>query len=136
MFARDAVLFANEAFYQAFANADVAAMDAVWARNVPVTCIHPGWHVLNDREHVMEVWRRIFASEEQPPLICRSPEAFVAGDSAFVICYEQLPDAVMVATNIFVRHRQQWRMVHHQSSPTPNYPAHLTEPEMPAVLAH
>ena len=136
MFARDAVLFANEAFYQAFANADLAAMDELWARDTPVTCIHPGWHALNDREQVMEVWRRMFATDKQPQLICRAPEAFVMGDVAFVICYEQLPDAVMVATNIFRRDRQQWRMVHHQSGPTPNYPAHLDDVETSSALVN
>lgn len=136
MFARDAVLFANEVFYQAFAHADLAAMDELWARDMPVTCIHPGWHALNDREQVMEVWRRIFATHQQPTLSCRAPEAFVMGDVAFVICYEQLPDAVMVATNIFRRDRQQWRMVHHQSGPAPNFPVHLDEAETASSLAN
>lgn len=136
MFARDAVLFANEVFYQAFANADLAAMDTLWARDIPVTCIHPGWHALNDREQIMEVWRRVFANDDQTPLSCRAPEAFVMGDVAFVICYEQLPDAVMVATNIFRRDQQQWRMVHHQSGPTPSHPLHLAEPEAPSLLAN
>ncbi|MEE8533734.1 MAG: nuclear transport factor 2 family protein, partial [Alphaproteobacteria bacterium] len=40
------VLFVNEAFYQAFADGDLAAMDAVWAREAPVACIHPGWAAL------------------------------------------------------------------------------------------
>ena len=39
----EAVLFANEAFYRAFADRDVEAMDEVWAQGVPVACIHPGW---------------------------------------------------------------------------------------------
>ena len=37
-----AVLFANDAFYLAFANRDYDAMDVIWARDAPVTCIHPG----------------------------------------------------------------------------------------------
>jgi len=136
MFARDAVLFANEAFYQAIANADLSAMDELWARDTAVTCIHPGWHAIDEREQVMEVWRRIFETDKQLTLSCRAPEAFVMGDVAFVVCYEQLPDAVMVATNIFRRDQQQWRMVHHQSGPTPSYPAHLVEPETTSTLAN
>ena len=37
-----AVLAANAAFYRAFAERDVDAMDALWARSIPVACIHPG----------------------------------------------------------------------------------------------
>ena len=36
------MLFANEAFYRAFADRDMAAMDGVWAVHAPVACIHPG----------------------------------------------------------------------------------------------
>jgi len=47
--ARDiqAALFANEAFYRAFADRDIDAMDALWARGEPVLCIHPGWPPTN-----------------------------------------------------------------------------------------
>lgn len=136
MFARDAVLFANEAFYQAFARADLAAMDAVWARHTAVTCIHPGWHALNDREQIMQVWRRLFANDGQAPLNCRALEVFVMGEVAFVICYEAMPDAVLIATNIFRLEQRQWRMVHHQSGPTPAHPSQLAEPEAPSLLAN
>ena len=42
----EAVLAANEAFYRAFAARDFAAMDALWAAEAPVACIHPGWDAL------------------------------------------------------------------------------------------
>ena len=38
----DAVLAANLEFYRAFTMRDVAAMDALWARDAPVACLHPG----------------------------------------------------------------------------------------------
>ena len=40
-----ALLAANEAFYRAFASRDAEAMAGLWARTVPVACIHPGWDV-------------------------------------------------------------------------------------------
>jgi len=136
MFSRDAVLFANEAFYQAFAVADLVAMDALWAREMPVTCIHPGWHALNSREQIMAAWREVFTNDNQAPLICRAPEAFVVGEVAFVICFEQLPDAMLIATNIFRREDRQWRMVHHQSGPTPGHPSQLRDAQTPPLRAH
>ncbi len=39
---RDAVLFANEAFYRAFVDRDLATMEQVWSRRDSVVCIHPG----------------------------------------------------------------------------------------------
>jgi hypothetical protein len=37
-----AVLFANDAFYIAFTTRDPNAMNDIWARSVPATCVHPG----------------------------------------------------------------------------------------------
>lgn len=128
--AHAAVLFANDAFYDAFSRASLEAMDALWARAAPVTCVHPGWPLLRTREQIMDVWQRLFESG-QPPLVCRAPEAYVAGDIGFVICYEQLPDALLIATNIFCREQDQWRMVHHQSGQTQGIPAELPETHAP-----
>ena len=55
-----AVNFANEAFYVAFSTRDLEAMDALWARQAPVTCIHPGWNALTGRDAVMESWHERF----------------------------------------------------------------------------
>ena len=58
----DAVLAANLEFYRAFTTRDVAAMEALWARQAPVACVHPGWPVLADRDAVLESWRGILAN--------------------------------------------------------------------------
>ena len=42
----EAILEANDAFYRALAGGDVAAMDEIWARRAPTSCIHPGWRAL------------------------------------------------------------------------------------------
>ncbi len=136
MYTRDTVLFANEAFYHAFATANFEAMNELWARNTPVTCIHPGWHALHDREQIMDVWRGVFTRGQQAPLSCRAPEAFVMGEVAFVVCYEELPDSLLIATNIFHREQQHWRMVHHQSGPTPTHPSQLATPPTSVPLAN
>ena len=52
-----AILFANDAYYAAFADGDPAAMDALWARRAPVSCIHPGQTALTDRAAIMASWR-------------------------------------------------------------------------------
>ncbi len=111
-----AVLAANAAFYRAFSERDVAAMDALWAHSVPVACIHPGWHVLNGREAVMASWRGILAGV--PPAIrCSEEIARVAGSAAFVVCTESLDAGELVATNVFVQEAGDWKMAHHHAGP-------------------
>ncbi len=115
---RDAVLFANEAFYRAFADRDFGAMEQVWSRQESIACIHPGWSPVIGRERVLASWRAILANPGAPAIACRRPVAFLRGDSAFVICYEEVNGAVLVATNLFAREGQAWRMTHHQAGPT------------------
>jgi hypothetical protein len=64
---REQVLFANEAFYRAFADRDIDALDALWARGEPVLCIHPGWPPILGRASVMASWTRILANPQAPP---------------------------------------------------------------------
>jgi ketosteroid isomerase-like protein len=119
---RDAVLFANEAFYRAFADGDAKAMEALWARQGPVACVHPGWQAMTSRQEIMETWRRIFANDAKPDVECHAAQAFVQGDTAFVICYEEIGRNVLVATNIFRREGGVWQMVHHHAGPAPSLP--------------
>jgi len=115
--AQEAVLFANEAFYRAFTARDIAGMEEIWARVVPVACIHPGWSPVFGRERVLASWRAILTNPGSPAIRCRRPRAFVHGESAFVICYEEIEGAVLIATNLFVREGAGWRMTHHQAGP-------------------
>jgi hypothetical protein len=115
---RDAILFANEAFYRAFAERNFEAMEAVWARDHPVACIHPGWGPLSGRQEVMASWEAILKHPSQPHVTCLAPEVFILGDTAYVICFEEVGGSYLLATNIFVRQGSLWRMVHHQAGPT------------------
>ncbi len=114
--AERAVLAANASFYRAFATRDVEAMDALWARDVHVACIHPGWQVLNGREAVMASWRGIFGGV--PPAIrCSDEIARITGSSAFVVCTESLDAGDLVATNLFVQEAGDWKLAHHHAGP-------------------
>lgn len=113
-----AVLFANEAFYAAFAGRDFVAMDALWSRHFAVTCTHPGWLPLSGREAVMESWKSIL-SRDAPAIVCWNAAAHLTNDTAYVLCYEELQRGFLVATNIFVRESGGWKMVHHQAGACP-----------------
>jgi ketosteroid isomerase-like protein len=136
---RARLLFANEAFYEAFRNRDLMAMEALWARQAPVACIHPGWDRLSGREAVIASWRGIFANPGAPQVVCRGAQAHLLGESGggeggYVLCYEVIGPGVQVATNVFVREAGSWKMVHHQAGPCGLVPAALpAEPEPPSV---
>jgi len=116
------ILFANEAYYTAFASGDVDAMDAIWAQSAPVTCIHPGGPVLEGRDTVLESWVEILISGQTEGFTCRGAKAHVVGDQAWVTCLEVLGDGALAATNIFVRENGAWKMTHHQACPTSAQP--------------
>ena len=111
------VLEANSAFYAAFAARDLGAMEALWAREAPVACVHPGWDALRGREEVMASWQAIL-SGNAPRVACTAASAHVAGNTAFVVCHERIPGGPhLVATNLFVREGGAWRLCHHQAGP-------------------
>lgn len=119
---RVTVLFANEAFYAAFANRDYAAMDRLWSRRHPVSCIHPGRRALIGRDAVMHSWQGILGHPSSPRIRCRDPAAFLQGEVAYVLCYEVLDSGFLIATNVFVREDDAWCLLHHQAGVSPPPP--------------
>ena len=113
------VLFANEAYYAAFQSGDFETMETLWARSVTVTCIHPGSHHLMGRNLVMESWKSILTNGDLPDMEAVNPVANIYGDMAVVICYEVFREVTLIATNIFVKEDNQWKIMHHQAGGSP-----------------
>lgn len=111
----DAVLAANLEFYRAFTTRDFAAMEALWARRTPVSCVHPGWPPLAGRDQVMESWHGILANPDSPRIVCYDEQVMLYGEAALVLCEEELDGGTLVAGNLFVREDGAWRLVHHQA---------------------
>lgn len=134
-----AVLDANAAFYAAFHARDLAAMEAVWARENPVACAHPGWTPLDGRDRVLRSWRAIFDGGA-PEVRCDDARVNVYGGVAVLVCIERLSDVDttqhgdMVATNVFVRERGVWLLVHHQAGPMAADDDDDVEDEAPQLL--
>ena len=117
-----AILAANERFYRAFNEADVAAMSALWATRAPVACLHPGEPLVVGRQQVLHRWREILSMSQAFKLRCDRPTVQVLGTTALVYCYEGVGDeaAHLAATNVFVFEDGSWRMVHHHAGPLAN----------------
>lgn len=119
---RASLLAANDAFYRAFAGADIAAMLDIWTAGPLASCTHPGWPPLTDRDEIVESWRRIFAGQSAIGVAIAGAMAFAHGEAGYVLCYERIGDAVMAATNVFRREGGRWRLVHHQAGPVAQMP--------------
>jgi ketosteroid isomerase-like protein len=111
----DAVLAANLEFYRAFTTRDLAAMDALWARRSPVACLHPGWTALTGRQSIMASWSGILSNPEAPRIACFDERVLLFGESALVLCEEELDGGALAASNFFVREDGAWRLAHHHA---------------------
>ena len=123
----EAVIAANRAFYRAFASGDLRAMDALWAREKPVACIHPGGPVLESRAVIMDSWASIMAGADRLAIRTQRVRAFLLGEIAFVTCYERVSNSCLAATNVFAREADGWKLVLHQSGPGPAPLAEMRE---------
>jgi ketosteroid isomerase-like protein len=117
---RDGVVEANRAFYRAFVRRDIAALEELWASATPVACLHPGQAPLFDRAAIMASWQAIFRNASTPAEIRIVEDSVVVrGRMAIMVCREVLPRAHLVATNMFVREGDAWKIALHQSAVAP-----------------
>ncbi len=108
-----AALRANDRFYAALTEGDMAAMEELWSATASVICTHPGSTTLHGRSAVMESWAQILQS---PPDIRHSDaQVTLIRGLAFVSCVEHLGGGLLAATNVFVWEDGDWRMVDHQA---------------------
>jgi len=117
---------ANAALYAAFETADVDAMQDVWDDVDPgaLVCVHPGWPMLRGRSAVLRSWSAVMAGTEYIQFFLTDVHVTVMGDSAVVTCTENVltsadvgENASVVATNVFVRRPDGWRLQVHHGSP-------------------
>ncbi len=124
----DAVRAANNRFYAAFESLDLAEMEAVWAHDEEVQCVHPGWELLLGWDEVRERWARLFANARRVRIALSSVWVRIEGNVGWVACTEHVTtafadgfdDAMVQATNIFVRGDEGWLLAAHHASPLPN----------------
>jgi len=118
---------ANTALYAALESADVDAMAAVWddAASDDVVCVHPGWPMLRGRSQVLRSFSAIMANTPYIQFFLTDVHVAVTGDVATVTCTENILTSVseddssvqVVATNVFVRRGEDWRLLIHHGSP-------------------
>mgnify|MGYP001443906054 CR=1 FL=1 len=113
---QEAVLFVNDCFYTAFRSRDAAAMEDLWSVD-EIICIHPGWRPLFGRKAVLASWYAILGQDSAPNVRCHAPRVVIMGDTAVVVCIEEIDGSFLCATNIFKQSESGWKMLHHQAGP-------------------
>ena len=126
-----AVRDANERFYRAFEHLDVDEMEAAWSHGEHVKCVHPGWPLLSGWPAVRESWRTIFANTAEMRFSIGDVNVVASETMACVTCTENILAEVqgrisvtsILATNVFERAPQGWRMILHHASHVLSRPA-------------
>jgi ketosteroid isomerase-like protein len=118
---RDAVLAANQAFYDAFEARDLDRMSEVWEHSDRAVCTHPGWSSLRGWAAIVSSFATLFHSPQSLQFLLTDAVASVDGDAAWVTVDENLlgdqGGTTVAALNIFARTAGGWRVVVHHGSP-------------------
>lgn len=115
-----AILRANREFYDAFRNTDLDKLNRIWAKEFPVSCMHPVAPLVSGYEAVIESWRLVFQGMFNPEIECTDEVVRQVGTLAFVTCTTTMAHSRFAVTNIFVTENSEWRMVHHQAGALPS----------------
>ncbi len=134
-----AVVRANQLLYDAFETGDIDLMNALWLDGpeaATVSCVHPGWSPLHGRDAVLRSWSMIMANTAYIQFVLTDVMVRLTDDVAVVTCGENMltdlpaaPDAPpgeavfglaggrAIATNVFRRTPDGWRLWLHHASP-------------------
>jgi len=119
----------NTAFYQAFESADLDTMLDLWLEDPETLCVHPGALPVRGTSAINRSWALIMANTPYIQFFLTDVEVSIRAGVASVTCTENVltgddrtgPDAFggarAVATNVFVRTDQGWRLWIHHASP-------------------
>lgn len=123
-----AVQTVHAALYEAFEQADAAAMALLWDEVEPdaVVCVHPGWPMLRGRGQVLRSWAAVMAGTDYIQFFLTDVQVRLQGGVAVITCTENMltevserapQHASVVATNVLVQRADGWRVQAHHASP-------------------
>ncbi|MFI8290701.1 DUF4440 domain-containing protein [Streptomyces sp. ms191] len=130
----EAVQAANTAFYEAMERGDFEEISTLWLDDgaTPISCVHPGWPVLTGRGEVLRSYALIMANTEYIQFFLTDVKTSLTTDVAIVTCTENilsggpaedgaelgpLVGQLVVATNVFRRTPDGWKIWSHHGSP-------------------
>jgi uncharacterized protein (TIGR02246 family) len=128
-------------FYEAMQAGDIDKLMAVWADDDEVVCVHPGGARMVGLAAIRASFEAIFAQNAvpvQPEQVHRLHSLDCAvhhlAERVQVLTNEGPQSAWALATNVYVKTAQGWRMVAHHASPGQMGEPPPTVQEMPSTL--
>lgn len=108
------------AFYTAFSQCDIAAMQKLWAHDA-VVCVHPGSHAISGYSAVLRSWAYIFDGAELPDIQLKLVSRHASEGLAVHVMQEHIATgekttALLLATNVYRKYADGWLMVEHHGS--------------------
>jgi ketosteroid isomerase-like protein len=120
------------AFYDALRKGDIDALMACWADDDDVVCVHPGGPRLVGTAAIRASFGEMFThgTVQASPEAVRQVQSLSCAihsvlERVSVLTNEGPREAYVIATNVFLKTPQGWRMVAHHASP--GTPAELQE---------
>jgi ketosteroid isomerase-like protein len=112
------------AFYEALNRADVQALMALWADDEEIVCIHPGGPRLHGHAAIQQSWEAILergALQIRPSQLYESRNVMSSVHTVIegVTATSTSEPAHLIATNVYMKTPQGWRMVLHHVSVAP-----------------
>ncbi len=111
-------------FYEALASGDIERLMAVWADDDEIVCVHPGGPRVVGPAAIRATFESIFANGPipvRPDKVRRLASHATAVHSVLErvqVQREQGPQtASVIATNVYLKTAQGWRLVAHHASP-------------------
>ncbi|MFI6644469.1 nuclear transport factor 2 family protein [Streptomyces sp. NPDC050504] len=125
---------ANTAFYEAMERGDFEELSGLWLDDgsIEISCVHPGWPVLSGRGEVLRSYALIMANTDYIQFFLTDVKVTIAANTALVTCTENilsggpaeegselgpLVGQLVVATNVFRRTSEGWKLWSHHGSP-------------------
>ena len=119
---------AEDAFYDAIDELRLDRLRDVWEAPPDIACLLPMQPLLHGKQ-VLEAWTPLFGGDFHLDIQVRHVRWLETGDLAIHYLEEQIavpgrpPQPPVLATNIYRRGADGWRMILHQNSPSPPLPS-------------
>lgn len=114
----------EQQFYEALQRADLEALMAVWSDDDEIVCVHPGGPRVVGAAAIRAVFEQIFSNGPigaHPDRVRRLQTLSCAVHSVLeridIVTAEGPQAAWVVATNVYVKTAEGWRLAAHHASP-------------------
>ena len=120
----------EQSFYEALHNADIEQLMACWAEEDDIVCVHPGGPRLIGQGAIRATFEGMFANgsvqahpERVRKIVSLASAVHHLVERVEVITPQGAKQAFVLATNVYHKTPQGWRMVVHHTSIAPGAPA-------------